>query len=74
MNLPAKDREAYAICELCAFERGWKPFKTAYTVSMGKCEYCNCGKEEMLTPLRDLKNSEGVRADVAEQRERLGLK
>lgn len=53
----------YWVCDLCAVRRGWKPFKTAYTVCEGLCSWCDTKTTRMLTPLRDLKNKDGIRAD-----------
>lgn len=58
------DFDTYAICDLCAHLNDLHAFKTGNTVSMGKCGYCKCGREEMLTPLRDLKRPDGKRGDV----------
>lgn len=51
----------YWICNSCALERGWK--KTGNTITTGLCGWCDDKEEGWLTPLRDLKNEEGVRAD-----------
>lgn len=53
----------YWICDVCALKRNWKPFKEAYTVCLGLCSWCDNDKEGTMTPLRDLKNDYGVRAD-----------
>ncbi len=53
----------YWICDGCAVERKWTPFKTGNTLSMGLCSWCESNKETMLTPLRDLKDGKGKRAD-----------
>lgn len=54
----------YWICDACAaLKRGWVPYKTGYTVCQGLCGWCDSDDEVMLTPLRDLRNAKGVRAD-----------
>lgn len=53
----------YWICDVCIIFNDLSCFKTVNTRAMGKCSWCNSDKESFLTPLRDLKNSEGKRAD-----------
>lgn len=55
--------DKYWICDTCAAQREWVPFKEAYTVISGRCGWCKCGVFEALTPLRDLKAANGRRAD-----------
>lgn len=53
----------YWICDTCAALRRWNAYKTAYTVIEDYCGWCHADYKQMLTPLRDLKNAEGKRAD-----------
>lgn len=59
-----KRMEKYWICDACALKRGWKSFKTGNTLVLGHCGWCDHLSEEALTPLRDLKNAGGLRADL----------
>ncbi len=53
----------YWMCDVCAVRHGFICFKTGNTVSMGLCGWCDSDKEQWLTPLRDLKDGDGNRAD-----------
>lgn len=50
----------YWICDSCALKHNLKPFKSGYTLILGLCGWCESKKEQMLTPLIDLKSSKSI--------------
>lgn len=53
----------YWICNDCADKRGFRPFKSGNTIILGLCGWCDRDDESGLTPLRDLKTADDLRAD-----------
>lgn len=62
-TLVSERMDKYWICDTCAALRDWKCFKTGNTVCLGLCGWCDYPHEQAMTPLRDLTNPSGLRAD-----------